>query len=125
MERDDDNEYHGEMLDTVRPTPYRERYLAFMREIFTEGSWLNSLPRLHGDDWGIVPQRQINQLPAALREQGAVCREKTRSEANFVPRKNKVKRVKCMRIRTLFGCYSSSDESSSNSNSGTTSESVS
>jgi len=65
MERDDNNEYNGAMLDTVRPEYYRPRFLAFMRELFSEGSWADSLPRLYGRKGkgeGLV-QRQVSQLP--------------------------------------------------------------
>jgi len=47
-ERDLDGEYHGEILDTVKPEAYSTRFLAFMGEVFAAGSWLESLPRLYG-----------------------------------------------------------------------------
>jgi len=68
MERDDDNEYNGAMLDTVRPEHYRPRFMAFMREAFSEGSWTDSIPRLYGRRGSGTVQRLIDQLPEPQKE---------------------------------------------------------
>jgi len=72
-ERDLDGEYHGEILDTVKPEPYSARFLAFMGEVFSAGSWLDSLPRMYGGDWTRVTALQIHQLPDFQREEALEC----------------------------------------------------
>lgn len=72
-ERDLDGGYHGEILDTVKPEPYSVRFMAFMGEVFTAGSWVQSLPHMYGGDWCRVPALQICQLPEAQREEALEC----------------------------------------------------
>jgi len=62
-EHDLDGGYHGEILDTVKPELYAARFLGFMCELFTGGSWLESLPLMYGGDWSRVTALQIHQLP--------------------------------------------------------------
>eukprot|EP00401_Gymnodinium_catenatum_P083283 CAMPEP_0117591734 /NCGR_PEP_ID=MMETSP0784-20121206/71701_1 /TAXON_ID=39447 /ORGANISM="" /LENGTH=695 /DNA_ID=CAMNT_0005393497 /DNA_START=620 /DNA_END=2707 /DNA_ORIENTATION=- len=66
-ERDLDGGYHGEILDTVRPEAYAARFLGFMQEVFAEGSWTESLPRMNGGDWSRVTSLQIHRLPEPQR----------------------------------------------------------
>lgn len=66
-ENDLDGEYHGEILDTVEPDLYSARFLSFLQELFREGSWVESLPRMCGGDWGRVAALQICQLPRPVR----------------------------------------------------------
>jgi len=75
LERDEDGEYHGEILDTLEPEPYMERFLHFVRETFTEGSWVTSLPRLSGGDWADVLVRQIRCLPGPQQEEAMAKRQ--------------------------------------------------
>merc|ERR1712203_899387 len=69
MERDADGCYHGAILDTVEPDHYMARFLGFMREVFSEGSWVDSLPRMNGGEWSRVTAIQIQHLPDLQREQ--------------------------------------------------------
>merc|ERR1712048_392367 len=64
MERDEDGSYRGDMLDTVKPAVYKERFTNYARELFTSGSWLESLPRMYGG-WENVVSVMISQLPEA------------------------------------------------------------
>jgi len=75
-ERDLDGGYHGEILDTVKPEPYSIRFLGFMGEVFTPGSWLDSLPRMYGGDWSRVTALQVHQLPEPQRDE-ALERQRT------------------------------------------------
>lgn len=63
MEHDDDWEYHGEILDTLQPAPYKRRFLRFMQEVFLAGSWMDSLLRLADGDWDQVLEKHILLLP--------------------------------------------------------------
>jgi len=65
MECDEDGSYHGEILDTLAPEPYKERFMRFLRATFSSGSWLYSLPKLCDGDWAQVLVRQIQWLPEA------------------------------------------------------------
>merc|ERR1711920_136403 len=98
MERDDDGNYYGEMLDTVRPVPYRERFTNFMEELFEEGSWLESLPRLH-DDWAGVPRRQINQLPEPVRDEAIRRHEESIRRGGLRRAKSARKKKRCQSLR--------------------------
>jgi len=81
MERDDDNEYNGQLLDTVRPEHYRPRFLAFLREALAEGSWAESLPRLHRCKSDVLVERQISQLPEPTRRSVRARSERARESA--------------------------------------------
>jgi len=63
MELDEDWEYHGEMLDTLQPAPYKQRFHRFVQEVFVQGSWVDSLFRLNDGDWSKVLEKHISQLP--------------------------------------------------------------
>jgi len=62
-EQNDGGEFHGEILDTVAPGPYGRRFFNFVREVFSPGSWLASLPHMHNGDWSQVISKQIQCLP--------------------------------------------------------------
>jgi len=78
-ERDLGGEYHGEILDTVKPEAYYARFVGFMSEVFTAGSWLESLPRMCGGDWARVTTLQICQLPKPQLEE-ALERQRAASD---------------------------------------------
>lgn len=79
-ERDLDGGYHGEILDTVKPELYSARFLAFMGEVFSAGSWVESLPRLYGGDWSRVTALQICQLPESQRKEALECQRAATAE---------------------------------------------
>merc|ERR1712050_202451 len=57
MEIDANGDYHGEILDTLQPRPYRDRFMQFTRELFTSGSWLQSFAVAS------TPSSKIQYLP--------------------------------------------------------------
>jgi len=65
MELDEDWEYHGEILDTLQPAPYKQRFHRFVKEVFVQGSWMDSLVRLNDGDWSKVLEKHISLLPFA------------------------------------------------------------
>jgi len=65
MELDEDWEYHGEILDTLQPAPYKHRFHRFVKEVFVNGSWIDSLVRLNDGDWSKVLEKHILLLPFA------------------------------------------------------------
>merc|ERR1711879_151687 len=67
MERDGGRDCCGEIIDTVWPSHYGRRFLRFLREMFTQGSWVDSLRRMAGGDWSCVLVIQIEQLPEPQR----------------------------------------------------------
>merc|ERR1740133_814288 len=69
MERDGGRDHCGEVIDTVWPENYAARFLRFLRELFTQGSWVDSLAHMSGGDWLSVLTVQIEQLPEPQRRQ--------------------------------------------------------
>jgi len=67
METDNGTRRLSLILDTAHPASYRERFLAFMEELFTQGSWLESLPRLSGGTWAHALHCLVDQLPEPQR----------------------------------------------------------
>jgi len=78
MELDEDWEYHGEILDTLQPAPYKQRFHRFVQEVFVQGSWIDSLLRLNDGDWSKVLEKHLSLLPF---EQGKEAERRRRYQS--------------------------------------------
>merc|ERR1712087_774375 len=51
-----------------------ERFVCFMKEVFVSGSWVESFPRMFGDDWTRVEQRRVRHMPVPQQSLAMVMR---------------------------------------------------
>merc|ERR1712190_265949 len=101
MERDDGRFRQSQILDTVHPGSYKARFLGFVEELFTPGSWVQSLPRMCGG-WTHVLLIQIEQLPDPQRiEARALYQSANLDTSHGVFRQPEVVRPTPKRLPTL------------------------
>merc|ERR1711920_760523 len=81
MERDGGRFRQSQILDTVHPGSYKNRFIGFMDELFTPGSWVESLPRMCCGTRTHVLLIQIEQLPEPRRSEARALYENANSGA--------------------------------------------